>query len=566
MVEEELSLIATRVAELHSGRNRGDRARYERCGVNVKTAIKYLHVLRLWIHFCLCFNMFHVRWDHAALPECVWSKVAVHWSSLTARGTLADSSLESYMRMLSHTLIYMAADPAQYGRLHARERSAIQKVVDAFCLRHPECRTIRNTKSAWDDVLVDAAMRLLLLWHVHGHCQKRSLAWPCFARMALGMLNYLGWRPFSLTRDRVDAHDDRWRAHPICSFGHCLLAWEHGLLVSVQVHGVRTKFRRNPRQEMDESGVLRDVPVLDGKLTYSVSVDTCPVLAWLAWAVLCGAFGYDPLYVTSAGYVSSQGDTLGFTTCEQVDELIVSIFTIQPDRVLSSMMEMPIMVSWPMDGRMVHVCTDRLSNTMHIVGVRLGLNPRKCSAVSGRKTFATAVVLHPETTDLDCTRTFGHANPRLTTQACYTEACARTADSRAIMEKRPVRSLPGSVMLSHNRNLNPNIQAAILAGRTAADSIRVRYMRRRVGEELATLQRLNAYKQAFRADMQRQYDAHAHLPRAGATREQLGSFFFKPYCGCQEMSQAQFVAWQVKVALGLLPAPEVCPENGGVNN
>ncbi len=64
-------------------------------------------------------------------------------------------------------------------------------------------------------------------------------------------------------------------------------------------------------------------------------------------------------------------------------------------------------------------------------------------------------------------------------------------------------------------------------------------------------------KRAFRADMQRQYDAHAHLPRAGATREVLGSFFFQPYIGCQEMSKAKFVAWQVKVALGLLPAPDV---------
>lgn len=554
-VEEEIKVIANEVAVLHSGRNRGDRSRFERCGVNVKTMLKYMQVLRLWIFFCAAKGCFLMRWDHAALDSVTWGEVASLWYSNSTRGSLADSSLESYMRMLSHVLIVIAGDPSDFGRLHAQQRDIIQRVVDAHCQRNPICRTVRNTKAAWDDVLIDSAMQLLLQWNVYGHCYKSLLAWPSFARMAFAMLNYLGWRPMSLTRDRVDKHDARWANHPVCSFGQCLLAWDCGVLVSAQVHGVRTKFLRNPRQELDSAGVLRDRAILDGKLTYSDVVDTCPVLAWMVWAVVCGVFGYKPLVAegmyVKAGHVEDGG---GFANVDEVDDLVESIFTIQPDRVPHIFQSVPVFTAKPLEGGVGVVCTDRLSNAIHVVGVRLGLDPRKCSAISARKTLATAVVLHPETTDLDCTRTFGHVNPRLTTQAVYTEASARTADSRAIMRHNPVRQLPGSVQMAHRRNLSPDIASAEAAGKAASAAFRLQHALHPGDPQLEGVRALNAYKKAFRCEMQRQYDAQAVLPRAGGTREQLGAFFFTPIA-CQGMSQAEFVAWQVKVALGILPSP-----------
>jgi hypothetical protein len=60
-----------------------------------------------------------------------------------------------------------------------------------------------------------------------------------------------------------------------------------GVLVSVGLTCLRTKFRRNPRQELDWRGCLVDRPLLAGKLTAEASVDTCPVAALQVWAVVC---------------------------------------------------------------------------------------------------------------------------------------------------------------------------------------------------------------------------------------------------------------------------------------
>lgn len=216
LVERELSLIARRVARDRSGRARADRERYERCGTNIKTNLKYMHVLRIWVDFCLAHGVFHLRWAHAVLSSAVWCKLAVHMHNYSKRSTgLSDGSLESYMRMLSHVLIYLAAPAGLGGRLHGLQRDVIQRVVDLHCLRYPRCRTIRNTKSAWSDLLVDAALQLLLQWQQYGNRLLRYSAWPAFARMTVSMLNYLGWRPFSLTRDRVDKFDRRWSNDPI---------------------------------------------------------------------------------------------------------------------------------------------------------------------------------------------------------------------------------------------------------------------------------------------------------------------------------------------------------------
>lgn len=184
-------------------------------------------------------------------------------------------------------------------------------------------------------------------------------------------------------------------------------------------------------------------------------------------------------------------------------------------------------------------------------------NPRKCSAVCARKTLATFVVMHWQTKDVDCTRTFGHVNPRLTTQACYAESAAQTADSRAILTRQPVRAMPGSVRQAHNRNLRPDIAAARRVAEAASAAAQAVVAGSNLGAAKQRIMRtegLKAYKKAFRGEMQRQYDAQQRRPRAGNTRQQLRSSFFEPL-PCRGMSQAEFVAWQVKVAWGLIPAP-----------
>jgi hypothetical protein len=181
----------------------------------------------MWIHYCLVIGMFYDRWAYATLDSSAWSRVAVHMHNYSGRvNGLSDTTLESYLRMLSNMLVCMAAPAADRKLLLCRQHRLIQRAVDQHCGLHPVCRSLRNTKSAWDDVLVDAAMQLLLQWHVYGHCNMHLRAWPAFARMVLAVLNYTGWRPFQVTRDRLDAEDSRWAAHPILSFGLCSFVWQ----------------------------------------------------------------------------------------------------------------------------------------------------------------------------------------------------------------------------------------------------------------------------------------------------------------------------------------------------
>ena len=349
------------------------------------------------------------------------------------------------------------------------------------------------------------AMRLLLVWDVFGHCNRSVTAWPFFARMALGMLFYLGWRPFQLTRDEVDHKDARWQDHPVLSFGMCRLTWLPHRPASVFVNGLRTKFYRNPRPVLNPySHELEDRVVCDGKLTYAPAVDVCPVLAWLAWAIMNGMFGFAPLLVMN-GIVYLNTRKSCFSSAAEVDAVVDSIWAVKPDCVPREMQDFPVF-SGQLIGGSKQVVTSTVSNVPLQVGMRLGLDPSKCSAVSGRKTLATATVVHSETNDLDCTRTFGHVNPRLTTQAVYTDASARTADSRAILSGSSMRDLPGSVQLAHRRNYNPDAflahqratAAAAAVGQTAALPTSASEEQQRYRAQV----RLSEYRRAYRAETQ----------------------------------------------------------------
>jgi hypothetical protein len=266
---------------------------YEHAGENPKTFKKYLHVVHIWAAFCLERGIFHLRWAWCDLPEDWWYALAQFIYTYDAGRPLSvtEKTIESYLTMLSHVLIVMqrvqrkGMGDRQRDYLHASQRDRIQKVVTEFCDVHPECRVVPNTKSAWDDVLVDAAMQMLLVWCVYGHCCLNNPAWPAFARMCMGMLNYLGWRPMSLTADRVDKEDPRWAGQPVLPLGACTLMWEQGVLVAVQVRGRRAKFHRNPKWVRGADGKLTHATILDGKLTWCPQVDVCACLAWLG---LCG--------------------------------------------------------------------------------------------------------------------------------------------------------------------------------------------------------------------------------------------------------------------------------------
>lgn len=443
VIERELSLVATKVAVSHHGRHRGDRRLYERCGPNVKTMSKYLHVARIWIHFCLVAGMFFDRWKYAALDGDTWCRVALHMHTYGGRCRgLSDTSLESYMRMLSNILVCMACTAANRRQfLIGEQHRLIQRVVDEHCGLHPYCRSLRNTKSAWDDGLVDAAMQLLLQWHVYGHCNMHFRAWPAFARMVLAVLNHTGWRPFQVTRDRLDAADARWTNHPILSFGLCSLVWRGGVLVAVGLTCLRTKFRRNPRQELNADGQLVDRPLLAGKLTCGAAVDTCPVSAFLVWAVVCGVFGWAPLVRDgSRQFVVSSNPAripVAQVTSDMVDALVASIFALQPSRALPDFCNTALFDGTLLSSSGQQVHTDRCSNTVHVVGVRLGLDPRRCSGISARKTMATAIVCHPQTTAFDTHRFLGHADPR-TTHVHYADPRAANNDSSAILRRQQV--------------------------------------------------------------------------------------------------------------------------------
>ena len=319
-----------------------------------------------------------------------------------------------------------------------------------------------------------------------------------------------------------------------------------GPVDSVFVNGLRTKFYRNPRPVLNQySQELEDRVACNGKLTYAHAVDMCPVLAWVAWAVMNGMFGFAPLLLLN-GVVYLNTRNSFFSSAADVDAVVDSIWAVKPDCVPREMQDVPVF-SGQLIGGSQQVVTSTVSNVALQVGMRLGVDPSKCSAVSGRKTLATATVVHSETNDLDCTRTFGHVNPWLTTQAVYTDAPARTADSRAILIGSTMRDLPGSVQLAHRRN--PDAFLAHQRATTAAAAVGP-------GADLPTLaceeqqrHRAQVRLSEYRSEMQRQYNEQCRLPRAGETAVQLAAcpFNFRSYDG---MSPKEFVAHTVKVALG----------------
>lgn len=322
------------------------------------------------------------------------------------------------------------------------------------------------------------------------------------------------------------------------------------------------KFNRDPLFDVTRNGRLVNRQIGVGKLTYSAHVDTCPVLAWLVWAILYGAFGFAPYERVAGGGVMGHNALLqgpADWSCEDVDRLVGSVFAIKPWFVPAEMRDAPMMTGQMLHGSPFSVFTVLMSRVVTNVGIALGLNPRKCSAISGRKTAGTAVTNHAEATDLDATAALGHANPNLTSKAIYTDATRLNGDTTALMRGEPVRAMPGSVELAHSRNLAPDMAAGIKVGQAArrAQPCSVSYWelfagrRRRVGAAKARLYAWNAYNKAFRAEMQRQFDAQAEVSKCGDTEEVLNTWFFTPL-ECGSLSQAQFVSWQIKKALKLL--------------
>jgi hypothetical protein len=562
----EVQEIAAMVAGKNSGRNREDRTNYQYGGPNGGTKKKYSQVIRMFFCFALVVGCFTMQWQLGPLDMEQWEEVAEHFYHYSGRQHgISVRSLEKYMSMLLHVLLLMGNyTPSMYYRLHGSQQALVQRVLDRFVVRYPASRSIRNTKSAWDDTLVDGALQLLLTWDVYGHTLLDCPAWPAFARMSISMLNYLGWRPFCLTADSNDRHDDRWNDKPILSFRQCRMAWQDGSIVCVSVFGVRIKFNRNPLFELGRNGQLKDRYIIDGRLTYSTAVDTRPVLAFLAWAIVVGAFGYAPLVALSCGYiVMGSSATLRShkdMTGSDVDALVASIFLLQPE-VVPGVMQQLAAFSGALLGvqstSALQVPTSRLSTYINIVGVRMGLDPNNCSAICARKSSCTAAVSRPEMKDMHISRTFQHRDPKRTTVGSYLDGSAVPFDSYATLHKQPCRKMPASCMLAQTRNLWPNMAAAHTAGQKASALVgaSVHYVaggvHKRSGlAKLLPFKRRSAYQKAFKAEMQQQFDRQANMPRVRGCDSRT-KFFFEPL-DMSGLSQAQFVAFAVKKAWGII--------------
>jgi hypothetical protein len=528
--------------------------------VNIDTYAKYVHIVNMWFDFCLANAMFTGRWDMCPLSEPRMISVACHFLFYGGRERgLACRTLQQYLRMLVHVLVFMGTLSARsIDPTHGRQFDIVQRVVNSVGIAYPATRAIRNTKAAWDSYIVDAGMRLLLLWDTFGHCHLHVPAWPAFARLTVGLFSYMGWRPVSFTHKPMEACTSiRWGGGPVLSFGECEMHWEGDRLVSVQISMLRTKFRRDPlfegRLGSDE---LRNRVIGVGKLTYSEDVDTCPVLAWLVWAIINGVFGWAPWEGSFGGGRMGHSDRLQCAaglTAQDWDNLVDSVIAGRPSCVPVESRNIPLMAGGLLHGKRYTVTTVQMSRAITSLGTALGLDPSGCSAISGRKCVGTAVTNHQEATQMDAAAALGHAQPLVTTLGAYADAKRRCNDTTALIRGAPIRELPGSVKLSHNRNLQPDILAGVSAGRAARQACQAMYAarRRRVRADKVSMYAQNAHNKAFKAEMQRQFDEQARQPRGGNTSELLHHWFFTPL-DCSALSPAGFVRWQVKKALQLL--------------
>lgn len=241
--------MAYHVATHHAGKCKSDRARAEYEGPNEDTWLKYVHVINMYLDFCLVFGVFACRWSMLPLSEAMWVAVASHFFHYNQRPNgLQCSTLEQYLRMLVHVLIYMSPTPvAVLGAMHKHQFAVILRVVCGFGMVFPAARSKWNTKSAWDADLVHAGMQLLLMWDIHGYCNLHNPVWPAYARLTISLFSYLGWRPVSFTHKPGEVSSARWGGRPVISFGDRQLHLAGGRLVVVQIQLNRTKFNRNPQ-------------------------------------------------------------------------------------------------------------------------------------------------------------------------------------------------------------------------------------------------------------------------------------------------------------------------------
>lgn len=263
-------MVAYHVARKHSGRYEKNSARNEFASVNEDTWKKYVLVINMWFDFCIATSQFAGRWSMLPLSEATWVHVGCHFFHYSGkRRGLACRTLQSYLRILVHILIFMGGVSVRsIDPLHEQQFEIVGRVVNSIGAAYPVSRAVRNTKSAWDWYIVDAGLKLLLMWDVYGHCHLQTRAWPAYARLVLCLFNYLGWRPVSLTHKPGEyATSLRWGQQAVLSFGECELHWADGRLVAVQISMLRTKFRRDPMYEAClDTGALKNRRIGVGKL------------------------------------------------------------------------------------------------------------------------------------------------------------------------------------------------------------------------------------------------------------------------------------------------------------
>jgi len=103
----EADAVAYGVSRLRCGKYSNDRSRQEYAAASEATWTRYVHVIRMWFDFCLVQGIFLARWQQLPLSQAMWADVAHHFFRYSGVRGLQISTLEGYLRMLTHVLIYM---------------------------------------------------------------------------------------------------------------------------------------------------------------------------------------------------------------------------------------------------------------------------------------------------------------------------------------------------------------------------------------------------------------------------------------------------------------------------
>lgn len=547
------------------------RDRDEMSPPNPKTILVYKVVVRLWLLFCMQSGVYAVRWAHSSLSGSVWHLFMdfANDHSVQEYG-LTDKTLRMYCRVLSHVLCAVSGvGPSS----HRFQLMRIDQIVRAWVSRHPDCRVVPNTKSSWDHVLFEMAMRLADVWEVYGHMHTGVPAWFLFAKVVLSMLVYSGWRPFLMSRDRVaDNCDHRWGYQSVLPCSNLWIHWledEDGPYIAAVYFGAkRTKKMRYPRRRINRyTRAVSDAVVAHALLMHDpVDPAVCAVCCVVAWLVVCLRFGKGALSVVN-GKLTAGAATRPWTAA-LVEETVDSLWLLQPSGVIPEHAAKPFLQASGVlgnsfaSGPFGEVNSSVVSEAWTALGMCVGLDPVSCSAVSGRKTACTATINHKDTDAVDVVRITQHSDICATTIKSYVDASSRNADTRNVLRGlAPRDNNPAMCMLARTRNEYVDMRgvwgeagiaaandARVVAATAARDAAASGVARRLANCRLAAVRKSARHRAFMRLASQRHQQAMVQ-PRLGTSDTVHTRHNFQLVDGTVRLSQQEYVKVLVKAVV-----------------